>query len=82
MEESSGANDNASGAALIFGGAQYIAELNISTKHVIVVFFDEEERGLVGSRHFAEKLVVEGMTIHSVSIQQTRWVGIMTAIGG
>ncbi len=74
VEESPGANDNASGTVLIFNAVRYIAELNIRTKHVIVVFFDEEERGLVGSRHFGEKLVEEGKTIHSVhTADQVGW---------
>lgn len=71
---SPGANDNASGTALVYGVAAELAKLKIRTRNVIVVFFDQEEIGLVGSRAFAKKLKDDGLKIHSVhTVDQMGW---------
>ncbi len=52
---SPGAVDNASGCAVILAAASRLSQTNL--EHGLrVVFFDGEERGLVGSRHWLESL--------------------------
>lgn len=50
---SPGANDNASGAAVVLALARYLRETPCRTAPVTVVLFDLEETGLFGSRAFA-----------------------------
>lgn len=61
-----GANDNATGVTLVLMMAERLSHLETRTKNIIFVFFDEEEKGLVGSQHFAEKLLSEKTQVHSV----------------
>jgi len=69
-----GANDNATGTALVFSVARYISQLNSRNHNVLIVFFDEEEKGLVGSKAFAQKIKDEGLNVHSVhTIDQLGW---------
>jgi acetylornithine deacetylase/succinyl-diaminopimelate desuccinylase-like protein len=71
---SPGANDDASGVAAVAGVAQDLVRLKKRTRDVIFVFFDEEERGLRGSRAFAQMLVDEKRAVHSVhTIDQMGW---------
>ncbi len=51
---SPGANDNATGVAMVLAAARYAAELDCRSQHIIFVLFDEEEIGLVGSDQFAQ----------------------------
>jgi len=75
-DRSSGANDDATGCALVLGVAEHLAGLASRSKIVFVVFFDEEERGLQGSRAFAQKLVDEGRSVTAVHIiDQLGWDG-------
>ena len=53
VPNSPGANDNASGIAVALAAARYLADAPCRTAPVTVVFFDEEELGLLGSRAFA-----------------------------
>jgi Zn-dependent M28 family amino/carboxypeptidase len=53
VEGSPGANDNASGAAVVLALARYLHDAPSRTAPVTVVLFDQEEIGLVGSRAFA-----------------------------
>jgi Zn-dependent M28 family amino/carboxypeptidase len=53
---SPGANDNATGAAAVLALARYLEEVPCRKYAVTVVFFDEEEAGLFGSRAFANML--------------------------
>ncbi len=71
---SPGANDNASGVAAVAAVAQQMKRVRKRTRDVMFVFFDEEERGLRGSRAFAQLLKDEGRTVHSVhTIDQMGW---------
>jgi hypothetical protein len=71
---SPGANDNASGVALIAAAAREMKRIKIRTRDIIFVFFDEEERGLRGSRAFAQLLKDEKRAIHSVhTVDQMGW---------
>jgi hypothetical protein len=51
-----GANDNASGTAVVLAIARYLKDMPCRRAPVIVVFFDQEETGLFGSRAFAQML--------------------------
>ncbi|MFC1477453.1 M28 family metallopeptidase [candidate division KSB1 bacterium] len=69
-----GANDNASGVVTVITIAKELLKVKQRSKHVIFVLFDEEERGLVGSRFFAQKLKDDGIKVHSVhTIDQLAW---------
>lgn len=69
-----GANDDASGVAAVVAVARAMADVTPLTRDLIIVFFDEEERGLRGSRAFAQMLQDEGRTIDSVhTIDQMGW---------
>jgi hypothetical protein len=51
-----GANDNASGTAVVLAIARYLKDTPCRRAPVIVAFFDEEEAGLFGARAFAQLL--------------------------
>jgi Zn-dependent M28 family amino/carboxypeptidase len=71
---SPGADDNASGVAMVLGIAEHVAALAKRSKNVIIVLFDQEENGLVGSGKFAESIVQRGLTVHSVhDYDQVGW---------
>lgn len=61
-----GAIDNASGSTLIYSVAKMLNSLSKRGMNVIIVFFDQEEEELVGSRAFAKYLKAENLKIHSV----------------
>ena len=74
VHRSPGASDNATGCAVVLGVARRLATMANRDRNVLVVLFDEEERGLVGSRAFAEKLVEEGRDVVAVhTIDQLGW---------
>lgn len=69
-----GANDNATGAALITAAAARLSGLKSPARRLVFVLFDEEERGMRGSRAFAQKLKDEGVRVHSVhTVDQMGW---------
>lgn len=69
-----GANDNASGVAAMYDVARHLAGLENRIRNVYVVFFDEEEKGLVGSRNFARWLKDNDVNVHSAhTIDQMGW---------
>ncbi len=69
-----GANDNATGTALITAAAARLSRLKLPARRLVFVLFDEEERGLRGSRAFAQKLKDEGAKVHSVhTVDQMGW---------
>ncbi len=69
-----GANDNASGVAVVMSLAKKLQEFPSRNKNVLIVFLDEEERGLIGSRNFASFLKASNFKIHSVhTIDQMAW---------
>jgi hypothetical protein len=74
VDRSPGASDNATGCAVVLGTARHLARLGQRSRNVYVVLFDEEERGLRGSRAFAEKLKGEGKKVVAVhTIDQMGW---------
>ena len=55
-ENCPGANDNGTGVAVVLGAAQSLKQMKNRGKNFIFVLFDQEERGMRGSRAFAQKL--------------------------
>ena len=69
-----GANDNATGTALVTAVAAELSRLPRRARNVIFILFDEEERGLRGSRAFAQKIKDDGLRVHSVhTVDQMGW---------
>lgn len=71
-----GASDNGTGVSTVLATARELARTKSSarTRDMIFVFFDEEERGLLGARAFAQMLKDQNRVIHSVhTIDQVGW---------
>jgi hypothetical protein len=69
-----GANDNATGVALVMAAGKALGKLGCRSRPILLVFFDEEEMGLVGAKAFARKLVADGTMVHSVhTADQLGW---------
>lgn len=69
-----GANDDASGVAAVLAVARAMTRVAPRSRDLLIVFFDEEERGLLGSKAFAQMLADEKRTVHSVhTIDQMGW---------
>lgn len=69
-----GANDDASGVAVVMAIARAMTAITPRSRDLLIVFFDEEERGLLGSKAFAQMLKDENRSVHSVhTIDQMGW---------
>jgi Zn-dependent M28 family amino/carboxypeptidase len=69
-----GANDDGTGVVTVLGVAQSLMRTKPKLHDVIFVFFDEEERGLLGAKNFAQMLKDTNRRIHSVhTIDQVGW---------
>lgn len=69
---SPGANDNASGTVVVLAIARYLVDVPCRSAPVTVVFFDQEEQGLFGSRAFANtRLPATVAAVHT--IDQVAW---------
>ncbi len=76
-----GASDDGTGVVAVLATARELAKTSPSTtlragrtRDIIFVFFDEEERGLVGSKNFAQMLKDKNTAVHSVhTIDQAGW---------
>lgn len=69
---SPGANDNASGVAVVLAVARYLKESPCRRAPVIVAFFDQEELGLFGARAFA--MMLDPASTRAVhTIDQVAW---------
>jgi acetylornithine deacetylase/succinyl-diaminopimelate desuccinylase-like protein len=69
-----GANDDGTGVAAVMAIARAMAKIKPRTRDLYIVFFDEEERGLVGSRAFAQMLKDENRKVVGVhTIDQAGW---------
>lgn len=60
-----GADDNGSGTVAVLEAARNLKTLSNRKRTLIVAFFDEEERGLVGSTALARELKTRGIALHS-----------------
>lgn len=69
-----GANDNASAIALLYGVAKKLSNVSVRQKNMMIVFFDQEEEELVGSKAFAKYLKKNDYKVHSVhTFDQIGW---------
>lgn len=74
VRRSPGANDNATGVALVYAVARQLSQVPCRSRNIAFVLFDEEEIGLVGSRAFATKLHAEGRAVGAVhTVDQMGW---------
>lgn len=76
VTNSPGANDNGSGVAAVLAAARAVMQLPCRNRGLLVVLFDEEEKGFIGSAAFANKLAadVDKAPVHSVhSVDQLGW---------
>jgi len=72
VPSSPGANDNASGVAVVLAVARYLKDTPCRRAPVIVAFFDQEELGLFGARAFALTLdPAQTRAVHT--IDQVSW---------
>lgn len=63
-----GAADNATGVAIVLAAARYLRDVPNRTHPVVFALFDEEEKGLIGSKAYTFKLQQEQADIHAVHI--------------
>ncbi|UCE28247.1 MAG: M20/M25/M40 family metallo-hydrolase [Candidatus Coatesbacteria bacterium] len=63
--EAPGADDNASGTAAVLAAANALSDLP-TERTIEFVCFAGEEQGLLGSRHYADKLATNGETVIAV----------------
>ncbi len=75
VADSPGANDNATGVAAVLATARMLKDQEDCLQNgVMFAFFDQEERGLVGSRAFAAQLVTLGTDVRGViTVDQLGW---------
>ncbi len=65
-ENSPGAVHNSTGIALAHYVSEEIINLEERTKNYIVVFFDHQEKNMMGCRMFARKLQSDNIAVHSM----------------
>jgi hypothetical protein len=69
---SPGANDNASGTAVVLALGRYLKDTPCRTAPVVIALFDQEEQGLTGSRAYALTLTPSNVrAVHT--IDQVAW---------
>ena len=74
VARSPGANDNATGVSLVLAVGRWLATVPCRSKNVVIVLFDQEEIGLVGSKAFSRKLKADGTPVVSVhTVDQMGW---------
>lgn len=59
-----GANDNASGTAMVLELARYFGENRNNKRSIIFALFSAEEKGLLGSKHLANKLTGSDLNLY------------------
>jgi Zn-dependent M28 family amino/carboxypeptidase len=59
-----GANDNASGTSTVLELARYFGNSKTNKRSIIFSLFSAEEKGLLGSKHLAEKLKAENLNLY------------------
>lgn len=74
VSDSPGANDNATGVAVVLAAARALAGVSCRDTNVAFVFFDQEEIGLVGSGAYAAAAKAAGTNLVAAhTIDQTGW---------
>ncbi|GAA0893044.1 hypothetical protein GCM10009122_27230 [Fulvivirga kasyanovii] len=61
-----GAIDNATGIALIYSVVKELSKVQTRNKHLLIVFFDQEEEELIGSKAFVKFIQEKSWKTHSV----------------
>lgn len=61
-----GANDNAAGTTAVLSLAKYFAQSKSNKRSVMFVLFSAEEKGLLGSKHFAKRIKLSGLDIYTM----------------
>lgn len=61
-----GANDNASGTTTVLELARYFGNAKSNKRSIIFALFTAEEKGLVGSKHLAQKLKEQNLNLYTV----------------
>lgn len=59
-----GANDNAAGVSAVMTMAKYLAATKSNKRSVLFTLFSAEEKGLLGSKHLAEKLKAQNLDLY------------------
>lgn len=59
-----GANDNASGTTAVTEVVKYFAQAKNNKRSLLFVFFSAEEKGLLGSKHLAQKLKKQNLDLY------------------
>lgn len=73
LDRSPGADDNASGTATVLEAARVLSAFK-SEYSIIYALWDEEEQGLLGSRHFVKSAFANRDTIHGIiNIDMIGW---------
>jgi Zn-dependent M28 family amino/carboxypeptidase len=65
-EIANGANDNASGTSAVLLMAKHFSEKKSNKRSIIVAFFSGEEKGLIGSKHLAERLKEKNIDLYTM----------------
>ena len=61
-----GANDNAAGTSSVIAMAKYFAAKKNNKRSLMFVLFSAEEKGLLGSKHLAEKLKAQKINLYTM----------------
>ncbi|WP_340074289.1 M28 family metallopeptidase [Leptobacterium sp. I13] len=61
-----GANDNASGSTAVLELARYFGNVKTNKRSLLFILFSAEEKGLLGSKHLAEKLKQQSLDLYTV----------------
>ncbi len=61
-----GANDNAAGTSSVIAMAKYFSAKKNNKRSLLFVLFSAEEKGLLGSKHLAEKLKAENINLYTM----------------
>ena len=61
-----GANDNAAGTSSVLAMAKYFATKKNNKRSLLFVLFSAEEKGLLGSKHLADKLKSENINLYTM----------------
>ena len=63
-EIANGANDNASGTTTVLELARYLGNNKTNKRSIIFALFSAEEKGLLGSKHLAQKLKAANLNLY------------------
>ena len=61
-----GANDNATGTAGVMAMAKYFATRKNNKRSILFALFTAEERGLLGSKHLAERIKSDSLNVYTM----------------